>query len=221
MNPADRLIVALDVPVDDAFDLVRRLRYQANNFKLGVGTFLSSYGFELARFLVREGAGLMVDLKLYDTRDTVRRTMEIVAKLGAHWVTVHADCCEHARGFQTNVLAVGALTNSRPTLGLLADAFYDESGFVCHPRLARHYRGIYGPDKTIVCPGIRPTGIASDNHKAPSTPGDAIRNGADYIVVGRPIYAAPDPVTATRAITLEIEAAARAGCPARDEGAGR
>jgi orotidine-5'-phosphate decarboxylase len=214
MNPADRLIVALDVPVDDASDLVRKLRYQVNNFKLGVGTFLLPHGRDFASSLVYEGAVLMLDLKLYDTRDTVLRTMEAVAKLGAAMVTVHVACTEHALGFGPKVLAVGHLTDG--TGVVRGDSDYIVStilpfadGAVCSAWQASALRPKTG--KILACPGVRPLGTLADNHVTPATPRDAARFGADYIIIGRPIYAAPDPVAAARAITREIKEAL-AGC---------
>jgi orotidine-5'-phosphate decarboxylase len=200
MNPADRLIVALDLPVDDSFDLVGKLRLHVSMIKLGIGTFLHPRGWILADRISREGICLMLDLKLYDTRDTVRRTMECVAKLGASMVTVHADCAEHATGFGPKVLAVRALTDGTGRWRLPEAAMVD--GIVCPVSHARALRA--HTDKLLVCPGIRPVGIYAHNHKTPATPYGAIKAGADYIVVGRPIYAAHDPVAAVRAITREM-----------------
>lgn len=212
MTPADKLIVALDVPPDDALDLFTVLRLQTGitNFKIGVSTLLQRDGFDLVTNIRLNRGQVMLDLKLYDVADTVKRTMEIAAKLGATWVTVHVDCVEHVVGFGPKVLAVRRLTDGTGpflTTENLADDLSWADGLVCTAAQAKRVRMNFETDQILVCPGIRPAGTPSDNHQRPATPREAIEAGADYIVVGRPIYAAAGPVAAARAIIDEIEVA--------------
>ena len=156
---------------------------------------------------IKESAGKKPLIELY--QNVRRRTMEIVDRLGASMVTVHADCVEYALGFRPEILSVRRLTDGvRPSVWLNETSGFSLSdekicdGLICPPAYLEELRP--ATKKILVCPGIRPAGAESNNHVAPSTPGDAIRNGADYIVIGRPIYAAPDPVAATLAIITEI-----------------
>lgn len=209
MNPADRLIVALDVPPEDAVSLVRRLLLvDVRYFKIRSSMFWQRGGLDLVCSIVESGSGVMLDVKEYDTADSVRYDMPIAAKLGVAMVTVHADCVEHAAGFGPKVLAVSRLTDGtgpkRP-VGFPMAALPDGDGIVCSVDVAGYIRPL--TKKLIVCPGIRPVGVEINNHKRPATPREAIDAGADHIIVGRPIYAADDPVAAARAIIDEIEAA--------------
>lgn len=215
MSPADRLIVALDIePELEARALMYQLHTQVGVrwFKLDVSSLLHAEGFRTAASAVRDGRCLMLDLKLFGTFDTVKRTMEIVAKLGAAMVTVHADCVEHAVGFGPLVLAVNRLTDgtgdgTSPSTPSGFSMEHEElaDGFICS--VARAYGLRAHTKKLLVCPGIRSRMAAPNNHKSPGTPRDAMDAGADYIVVGRPIYAVADPVEAARSITAEIKSA--------------
>lgn len=195
-----QLIVALDAPLDRAVDLYRALKGIVPVFKVGIPTLLEPAGRQFARDIAVENR-LFLDAKIYDTRDTVRRTMEAVGRLGAHLVTVHEDCVEHTidcRGAAA-VLAVRGLTDhpgGRHAAIALAD------GIVCSVSHARFMRSM--TDKLLVCPGIRPEGASPDNHAVTYTPAEAARAEADYIVVGRPIWASDDPVGAAQRIIEEI-----------------
>jgi orotidine-5'-phosphate decarboxylase len=199
------LIVALDVPVDRAVELYRVLRQFECAFKIGVPFLLEPFGRQVARELADDGARLMLDLKLYDTRDTVLRTMEAVERLKAHLVTVHEDCVPAAKGFRgaAAVLAVRALTDGTAHGAReLSNDMIAADGLICSVGFASAVRRY--TDKLLVCPGIRPAGLAADNHVAPATPTESAQAGADYIVVGRPIVAVPAPVLAAQAILREL-----------------
>ena len=199
-------IVALDF--DDAWEAGRLASLL--NREAGVGFFKIG-----ARGLMHPGADLidylsdydlMFDLKLYDTRDTVAATAARAFALGARFLTVHAtpSMLYAAMAAKTDerqkVLAVNSLTdgsgfNFWPS-GVQADGLVlpvDYEKFI-----RRNYAGL------IVCPGIRLAGGSPDNHVRPATPAEARAAGADYIVVGRPIIAAADPVAAARAIMEEL-----------------
>ena len=200
------LIVALDL--DDAITahrLMRQLHIHARVqwFKIGARALLAGVRLkgEVNRFL---------DLKLYDTRDTVAAVAARAFGLGIQMLTVHATprMLDAAMAAKTDerqkVLAVRTLTDSRSYHGRVfapGDLF---DGIVCPAALARWYKDLY-PNKLIVCPGIRPAGSSFDNHINPSTPAEARGRRADYIVVGRPILNADDPVAAAIAIMKELD----------------
>lgn len=228
MNPADRLIVALDFGAIDASHIAGMLNNEAGVgfFKVGAAALMNDYGTELTRDIARMGADLFLDLKIYDTRDTVDRVVRTAFNdLGARFVTVHAtpsvmEAAMRAKPAdpRCEVLAVGHLTDG--PIEVPHDQFLPRlevcDGIVCKPSLARAVREHWPRfhDKTLVCPGVR-TGdlvermLTANNHSVPSSPIDAIRAGADFLVIGRPIYLAPDPAASARAIIDEIDAAQR------------
>jgi orotidine-5'-phosphate decarboxylase len=231
-SPADRLIVALDGEPNEMEILVGRLRgVGVNFFKLGIDALLQPRGRALADGIASfPGFSLFLDLKLYDTRDTVDRTVRRAFDLGARFVTVHAtpSVMEAAMrtkpsGDRCKVLAVG------PT----SDQSYESynrwlenapielcDGVVCPAAFVHRWASyLRCHDKIVVCPGVRPLTLARDpggfeyiderpdDHATVTSPRLAIEQGAGFLVVGRPICAAPDPVAAARAILAEIEGA--------------
>ncbi len=210
-RPMSALIVALDMkPGMEARALVSKLIADAGVrwFKIGVPMLLDAEeGARTANFIRWGQAQMMLDLKLYDTRDTTLRAVDAAVKLGAAMLTIHADCVPYVAGEdRLKIIAVRRLTDG--TAGYDPVAWETAAaGFVCpmtHTRALRHLT-----DKIIVCPGIRPAGAPSDNHIAPATPAEAVQAGADYIVVGRPIVAAPDPIKVAREIQATLHEAIR------------
>ena len=170
-------------------------------FKVGVPMLLHPEGRRTADFIRHLACQMMLDLKLYDTRDTALRSVDAACEMGASMLTVHDDCLKHIAGEdRIKILAVRKLTDGtgqRPAhWGRQAD------GIVCSVRHAQVVRR--HTDTLLVCPGIRRTSGAPDNHKDIATASDACAAGADYIVVGRPIYAAADPVKAALAIQADL-----------------
>lgn len=213
MTPADRLVVALDVPSPRADELRRRLGRELGitRFKVNAATLLEIGGRTLINSMVEDGARLMLDLKVYDVDSTVERIVWQAHAMGTEMITVHVrsvGAAVKAASSHLLVIAVDALTSDGPGNGHALGEFALADGIVCHPASARYYREHYGADKLIVCPGITPPGSLNsperDDHVYPLTPKQAIRNGADLIVVGRPITGADDPVAAARAIVEEI-----------------
>jgi orotidine-5'-phosphate decarboxylase len=228
MAPRDRLIAALDVPtVADAARLVAVLRGEVGVFKIGYQLAFAG-GLDLARELAGEGLAVFLDLKLLDIDNTVAKGVESVLKLGARYLTVHgyphamkAAAAARDRA-PLKLVAIGVLTSL--DAAELAGAGYDrtiddliqlrsraaaEAGFdalVCAPGEAALVKGA-APHLAAITPGIRPAGSARGEQKRAATPADAIRAGADLLVVGRPITAAADPRAAARAIVAEIAAA--------------
>jgi orotidine-5'-phosphate decarboxylase len=222
------LIVALDVPsVAAAEAVVTRLGNAATFYKIGYQLAFAG-GLSLAPSLIRSGKQVFLDMKLHDIGNTVARGVESVAKLDVTFLTIHAypqtmrAAAEARAGSALRLLAVTVLTSYDDTD--LSEAGYDAGvkdlaarrarlahaigidGLVCSPNEASALRLLVG-DMTLVTPGIRPAGAASGDQKRVMGPGQAIRAGADYLVVGRPIVEAVDPGAVVESIVAEIAAA--------------
>jgi orotidine-5'-phosphate decarboxylase len=228
LTPIDRLIVALDVSdVAHARALALSLKDVAGVFKIGYQLAYSG-GLALARELADQGIATFLDLKLLDIPNTVAEGTAAAARLGARFLTVHAypqalRAAVEGRGASPlKILAVTALTSMADED--FAQAGYDArvddivrarikgareagaDGVVVSAREAPLVREIAGDDLLIVTPGIRPAGAAAGDQKRVTTPMEAVRLGADYLVVGRPITEAKDPRAAAQAILAEIAA---------------
>lgn len=224
----DRLIVALDLPdADRARELVDRLGDSVSFYKVGLG-LLAGGGLELARELKDRGRRVFLDLKLFDIGATVESAVRGLAGLGMDFLTVHGDpqvvaAAVRGRGdAPLRILAVTILTSlDRADLdgmliapGELADVTIERArrafgagadGVIASPQEAAAIRALPGAKgRLIVTPGVRPAGSAAGDQKRTATPAEAIRAGADHIVVGRPVNAAPDPAAAARAIIASL-----------------
>jgi orotidine-5'-phosphate decarboxylase len=220
----ERLIFALDVPsLDEARSLVATLGNSVEFYKLGLEVFLSGHYFELLHELKDQGKKVFADLKLFDIPATVAAAVRQLARHEVDFCTVHGNdsmlrAAAGAKG-GTQILAVTALTS-------LDQGDMDDLGFQCDAAtlvLSRARRALeagcdgvvssglevaalrkHAPSKLItVCPGIRPVHNDDDQQRV-MTPYDAIRNGADYLVVGRPIRSASNPTAAAEAIQADI-----------------
>jgi orotidine-5'-phosphate decarboxylase len=225
----ERLIVALDVAsVAEAEHLIARLGSSVAFYKIGYQLGFAG-GLSLAQALAGAGKQVFVDMKLHDIGNTVARGIESIARMGARFATVHAypqtmrAAVEASAGSPLRILAVTVLTSYDDAD--LTGAGYAVSvaelverraaqardlrvhGLVCSPEEAAAVRRIIAPGMVLVTPGVRPAGVAAGDQKRVMTPSAAIRAGADYLVVGRPIIAAPDPKEAADAIVAEIETA--------------
>ena len=228
--PRDRLIVALDVPtVGEAEKLVERLGDSVSFYKVGLQLVFAG-GLAFAERLAQSGKRVFLDVKLLDIDNTVAGAIASIARKGMTFVTVHAypqamRAAVGARGGSSlKLLAVTVLTSmgeqdltdagySGPINSVVALRAADArvagmDGVVASPAEAATVRAIVGPGIAIVTPGIRPDGVSAGDQKRIATPAAAIRAGADYLVVGRPITAAADPKRAAEAIVAEIAAAA-------------
>ena len=226
----ERLIVALDVPsVADAEALVVRLGDSVTFYKIGYQLGFAG-GLDFARALTDAGKQVFIDMKLHDIGNTVAQGVKSVAKLGASFLTVHAypqtmhAAVDARAGSTLRILAVTVLTSYDDAD--LAAAGYDFTvpelvaeraaqardigvdGIVCSAAEAELLKPALGPGMVLVTPGIRPAIADADDQKRIMTPAAAIKAGADYLVVGRPVVAAPDPKAAADAIVAEIAAAA-------------
>jgi len=225
----DRLIVALDTPdAGEARRLVERIGEGVIFYKVGMELAYGG-GLELVPELVQAGKQVFLDLKLHDIPNTVERATAQAARLGARFLTVHAypqtmrAAVAGAKGSGTQILAVTVLTSSDDadlseacyrfgvveTVRRRADQAHElgVEGLVASAAEAALIRQTVGQAMLLVTPGIRPAAAAAVDQKRVATPAEAIRNGADYLVVGRPITQAPDPRAAAEAIIAEIAAA--------------
>jgi orotidine-5'-phosphate decarboxylase len=230
LDPRQRLIVALDVPtIAEAEALVARLGEAVVFYKIGYQLGFAG-GLDFARALTDTGKQVFVDMKLHDIGNTVAQGVKSIARLGASFLTVHAypqtmhAAVDARAGTGLRILAVTVLTSYNDAD--LAAAGYDFTvpelvaeraaqardvgvdGVVCSAAEAELLRPNLGPGMVLVTPGIRPAVADADDQKRVMTPAAAIRAGADYLVVGRPVIAAPDPKAAADAIVLEIAQAA-------------
>lgn len=227
IRPHRRIILPLDVPtMMDAVSLASDLYEHVGVMKVGLqlfinaGTGILSMGQEL-------GLDVMLDLKLHDIPNTVARAVEAAAKHGVQFLTVHASggpamlrAAVEAAPDDMTILAVTVLTSlsnddlrlmgmppdTEVQAGQLASMAWDcgVRGFVCSPLEVAALRQSLGPDAVLVVPGIRPADSEKQDQARVATPADAVKNGASYIVVGRPIREAKDPVKAARLIAEEI-----------------
>ncbi len=229
LDRRDRLIVALDMAsVAEAEALVAVLGDTASFYKIGYRLGYAG-GLSFAERLIGSGKKVFLDLKLHDIGNTVLEGVESIAALGATFLTVHAypqtmRAAVAGRGASPlKLLAVTVLTSydDRDAVEAgYADSVFDLvakksaqacdlgiDGIVCAATEAERVRGIIGPDRLIVTPGIRPAGADVGDQKRIVTPAMAIGTGVDHLVVGRPITSARDPRGAAEAILDEIAGA--------------
>lgn len=225
---ANPIIVALDVEsAEEARGLVARLGPQSDFYKVGMELYAAA-GMEFVRELMAQGKEVFLDLKFYDIPETVKRAVAQVARTGVRFLTVHAvgsvmrAAVAGRDGAGLKLLAVTVLTSFGPKD--LRELGYDcpaaelvakrarqameagVDGIVSSPREAAAVRTIAGPKAIIVTPGVRSAGTAAGDQKRVSTPADAIRAGADYLVMGRQITRAADPGAEFARVMEEIAA---------------
>jgi orotidine-5'-phosphate decarboxylase len=226
----DRLIVALDFNrAATAREMVRRCEAQVGFFKVGLELFMVDW-FATVDWLIARGHKVMLDLKFYDIPETVKRAVAQVNDRGVSLLTIHGDrsiieAAVAGRG-DMKLLAVTVLTSFSETdlreLGMGGDVAElvrrrariavagGCDGLVSSGREARALRRELGEEPLLVTPGIRPAagaGAVVDDQKRIVTAGQAIRAGADYLVVGRPITRAVDPQEVIAGMQQEITAA--------------
>ena len=222
----ERLIVALDIPdVAEAERLIAEIGDSVSFYKIGMELAYGG-GFDLVARLAASGKQVFLDLKLHDIPHTVERAVAQIARLGATFLTVHAypqtmrAAVAGRGGSELKLLAVSVLTSCDDSdlkeagyaygVGALvakrgAQAVVEKiDGLVASAAEAAMLRGRLGDDLILVTPGIRPAGAGVGDQKRVATPGVAIRDGADYLVVGRPVTQAPNPRAAAQAIVAEI-----------------
>ncbi|HJW39866.1 MAG TPA: orotidine-5'-phosphate decarboxylase [Rhizomicrobium sp.] len=231
---ANSVFVALDTPdVEHALALARQVRPYVGGLKIGL-EFYTSCGPEGVRKIVQTGLPVFADVKFHDIPNTVAAASRELARLGIQLFNIHAsggermmrDAAAAARAVdpQVKVLGVTALTSLDDAVlesvgqrgpaveqvvrlaRLAKQATLD--GVVCSAHEIGQLRDAVGADFILLTPGIRPVGADLADQKRVMTPSEARRAGADILVVGRPITAAPDPAAAARAIAEELAEAA-------------
>jgi orotidine-5'-phosphate decarboxylase len=232
--PVERLVVALDVPTaSEALELTQKLAGRVGMVKVGLELFCAE-GPAFVRELQRS-APVFLDLKFHDIPTTVQRALEAVLALDPRLVNVHAQGgpamleaaasavqAHRRRGGTTELLAVTVLTSlDREALARLGSTAEPgdmalhlarlaqacgTDGVVCSAQEARALREACGEDFRLLTPGIRPLGAAVQDQARVVTPAQALRDGATWLVVGRPITRAEDPAAAAEAILHEMAA---------------
>jgi orotidine-5'-phosphate decarboxylase len=231
----DYIVFPLDVPsIKEAAQYVKLLSDWVGMFKVGLELFIQT-GPEIIQMIKKSGnARIFLDLKLHDIPETVYRAMSRVAEMGVAFTTVHCgesprmlDAAVKGGGGHVGVLAVTVLT-SITAEDIQASGFKEKfttdmsklvikraemakaagcAGVVCSGREVQMIKDAFGKDFVAVTPGIRPKwgSGAKDDQRRIVTPAEAVRRGADFLVIGRPIRDAEDPAAAAQYIAEEIE----------------
>ena len=230
-NMAERLIVALDLPdANQAREFTERLDGVVSFYKIGLWLLFADGTDKLIDDLIKDGKNVFLDYKMFDIGETVKQGVARAVDRGVKFVTVHGDpeimkSAVEGKGLSdyTKIFSITVLTS-------LNDAALKEMGYALSVRELIELRvrtsiecgcdGIIAspddrPDEIrrlvqndhllIATPGIRPAGQSVDDHKRHATPQAAIANGADYLVVGRPIIKAEEPAKSAREIIREME----------------
>lgn len=230
MTITDKIIVPLDVPsIAQAIGYLDILP-QVNFWKVGLELFIAEGG-EILKILRQRDKRIFLDLKLHDIPNTVANACKSVQRYGVDFLTVHATAGRQALELATKVLkdnperpkllAITLLTSINaqelafdlkvplelPEYALNMALMAQECGIdgaVCSPHEVKQLREICGVDFTLVCPGVRPEWSQKGDQSRVMTPFEALQAGADYLVIGRPITAADDPVEAWEKIRLSL-----------------
>lgn len=229
-DPARRIIVALDVSEkEQLIDLVLKLRGQVGMFKVGKELFCS-LGPEAVSLVKEHGGEVFLDLKFHDIPHTVAGAVRASARMGVAMMTVH---CAGGRAMLEAAVQAAREAISAPMVvgvtvltslddgdlkavglegpveaavlrlgGLALEAGLD--GLVASPKELKALRKAYGNKPYLVTPGIRPSGSSVDDQLRVATPKQAVHDGADFLVIGRPITQADDPMDAADAIADEL-----------------
>ena len=226
-NAADKIIVALDVAIKEkALELVEQLRGDISFFKIGLQLYTAE-GPEIVRAVLSSGAKVWLDLKLYDIPNTVARAVESASTLGVQMLTIHLSggsemirAAAAARGNDMLLLGVTVLTSAtEQTLREvgITDNVEDQvlrlarlgveagiDGIVASPHEIKMLRREFADRIKIAVQGIRPIWAEPGDQKRFMTPSEAIKAGADYIGIGRPILSHPRPREAVARILDEL-----------------
>ena len=236
VDPRGQLIVALDAPdMKEARRLLDALAGRVEWFKIGSQLFTAE-GPAIVRAVKQSGAKVFLDLKFHDIPATVARACQAAMALGVDMLNVHAlggsammraaadEAARAPDGARPILIAVTVLTSmgtddlkqvgvlgpvdarALRLAGLAKDSGLD--GVVASPREAGAIKEKLGERFITVTPGVRPSWAAANDQKRIATPAEALAAGADYLVVGRPIIAAPDPLSAAERTLEEMALAA-------------
>lgn len=227
ISPRDRLIVALDFPTQaKALALVSVLSGSVSIYKIGLQLYTVA-GPEIVRAVAATGAKIFLDLKLHDIPNTVAKAVAAAGELGVQMLTIHLsggramlEAAMETKPPGLFLLGVTVLTSAtEETLretgvnsGIeeqvirLADLGKASGidGLITSPHEVRALRERLGDEIKLITPGVRPSWAAADDQKRFTTPREALESGADYLVVGRPITADPNPHAAVERLLDEI-----------------
>ncbi len=227
-RPASQIIVALDVAThEEALRLVTELSSDVGFFKIGLQLY-SAVGPGLARAIPFLGPKVFLDLKLHDIPNTVAKAVESAGQLGVKMLTIHLSggsemICAAVKARQDDMLILGVTVLTSSTDQTLRETGIPDTvnnhvlrlarlgvsagidGLVASPHEARALRTEFGDKIKIVTPGVRPSWSEPGDQKRFMTPREAIDAGADYLVIGRPITAHPNPCEAVAKILGELE----------------
>jgi len=224
------IIVALDLPsAEEARALVDRLGDRIDFYKVGMELYAAA-GMPMVRELADRGKQVFLDLKLFDIRETVKRTVEVVARHPVRFLTVHSSAAvmraavEGRGSSPLKVLAVTVLTgfDQHDVRDLGFERSLKElvewrvrmslecgvDGLIASPLDACAVRGLAGPETLLVTPGVRSAGAGKGDQKRVATPAEAIRAGANYVVMGRQITRSADPRAEVASVLEQIHGAA-------------
>lgn len=230
ISAKERLIIAVNTSnLDEARELVKKLGDSITFYKIGLQLQLASGLEDFLAELISSGKKVFLDYKYYDIEDTVEHAVEKVAQMGASFLTVHGNgsiikAAIKGRGNSAlKILSVTVLTSldayDMKDLGFdcsVEDLVLRRSqkaheagcdGVIASGLEVEQIRSLVGDGLLIVVPGVRSSGAKLDDHKRSITPSEAIMAGADYLVVGRPIYNAPDPKSEAQAYLEEMQKA--------------
>ncbi len=223
------IIVALDYETAaEASALVARLGDRVHTYKVGMELYAAA-GMAFAKQLRAQGKDVFLDMKFYDIPETVRRAVCQVARAGLQFLTVHGSdavmraAVEGRGAANLKLLAVTVLTSfdqqDIEDLGYPCDvaSLVDlrvkkaralrVDGIVASPLDAARVRRLAGPEAVLVTPGVRSAGAAKADQKRVATPAEAVRDGADYVVMGRQVTRAADPAAEVERVLEEIAGA--------------
>jgi orotidine-5'-phosphate decarboxylase len=230
MKPSDKIIVPLDVPdLESAIALINLLP-EVSFWKVGLELFVAT-GSDILKLLKDQGKRIFLDLKFHDIPNTVKSATASALQYEVDLITIHAaagrkalSAAKEAVGNnpKTKLIAITLLTsiNHRelaldlniplelPEYALKMAILAQESGLdgaVCSPQEASQLRQVCGENFLLVCPGVRPKWANLGDQKRVMIPQDAIKNGADFLVIGRPITQAENPQEAWQKICQELE----------------
>lgn len=226
------IILALDVDeASKAFHLIHTIGNRVGFYKVGSELF-TRCGPAVVEKILNQGASVFLDLKFYDIPNTVAKSVTSACAMGVDMLTIHTSggrrmmeaaiqAAQASEASQPLILGVTVLTSFAPDelsetgmdsdissqvlrLGKLA-VDSGLTGLVCSPQEITLLRASLPSETHLVTPGIRPANASSDDQKRIMTPRDAIKAGADYLVIGRPIYSADDPALAAEQILASIQ----------------
>lgn len=232
MRAKDRVIVALDYKeLDEVKKLVLELGDKIDFYKVGLEIFLNTNG-GIIDYLQSLNKKIFLDLKFHDINNTTKMACEYAAKKGVFLFNIHAACGKQTMtdiatmlksiNSKSLCIAVTVLTNinqdemeeiyktkeSLENMVMNLAVLTKESnlhGIVCSAQEAKRIKESCGENFLTVCPGVRPKWAGSNDQKRVMTPSEAVKNGADYLVIGRPITKAKDPKKAAEMILAEID----------------